>query len=315
MTNRTVTTTIDPDLCIGCGECVRVCPSGTLSMQNGKAAVTGNESQNCGHCEAVCPTEAIWVESLQNRVLDFSTFDPGNQWVPYGEYDLGYLVRLLRSRRSCRNFLEKPVDREQIEDLIRIGITAPSGTNSQGWTFTVLPNRKDVSALGERIGKFFLKLNRTAEKAWLRRLLKWIGKPELESYYRNHYQSVRDALKTYYGDGIDLLFHGASAAIIVASKPEASCPAEDALLATQNILLAAHAMGLGTCPIGFAVSAMQKDRSIGERIGIPGEEMVSAAIALGHPDEPYQRMTGRKPFTLRYFEQTDPGQHPDHRKP
>ncbi|MFW6240749.1 MAG: nitroreductase family protein, partial [Thermodesulfobacteriota bacterium] len=206
------------------------------------------------------------------------------------------------SRRSCRHFLEKPVGRDHIEDLIRIGITAPSGTNSQQWTFTVLPNRKDVSALGERIGDFFEKLNRTAEKAWLRRLLKWIGKPELDNYYRNHYQSVRDALKTYQEDGIDLLFHGAAAAIIVASNPNASCPAEDALLATQNILLAAHAMGLGTCLIGFAVSAMQKDRSIGAYVGIPREETVYSAIALGHPDEPYQRMTGRKPFTLRYFE-------------
>ncbi|MFW6374173.1 MAG: nitroreductase family protein [Thermodesulfobacteriota bacterium] len=302
MTNRTVTTTIDPDRCIGCGECVRVCPSDTLSMQNGKAAVTGDQSLNCGHCQAVCPTEAVWVESLQNRVLDFTTFPHENRWIPYGDYDLDHLVRLMRSRRSCRHFLEKPVGRDHIEDLIRIGITAPSGTNSQQWTFTVLPNRKDVSALGERIGDFFEKLNRTAEKAWLRRLLKWIGKPELDNYYRNHYQSVRDALKTYQEDGIDLLFHGAAAAIIAASNPNASCPAEDALLATQNILLAAHAMGLGTCLIGFAVSAMQKDRSIGAYVGIPREETVYSAIALGHPDEPYQRMTGRKPFTLRYFE-------------
>ncbi len=52
--------------------------------------------------------------------------------------------------------------------------------------------------------------------------------------------------------GKDLLFHGAPAAIIVASKEEASCPSEDSLLATQNILLGAHSLGLGTCLVGFA---------------------------------------------------------------
>ena len=45
-------------------------------------------------------------------------------------------------------------------------------------------------------------------------------------------------------NGRDLLFHGATAVIVVASKPGGSNPKEDALLATQNILLAAHSMGL-----------------------------------------------------------------------
>ena len=58
---------------------------------------------------------------------------------------------------------------------------------------------------------------------------------------------------------MDRLFHGAAAAILVTGRRQASCPAEDALLATQNILLAAHAMGLGSCLIGFAVEAMRRD--------------------------------------------------------
>jgi nitroreductase len=96
------------------------------------------------------------------------------------------------------------------------------------------------------------------------------------------------------------LFHGAPAAIVVGSVPGGSCPAEDALLATQNILLGAHALGLGTCLIGFAVSAMARDARIKDLLGIPRRESVHAVVAVGHPAVAYQRLTGRKRAAARF---------------
>lgn len=72
---------------------------------------------------------------------------------------------------------------------------------------------------------------------------------------------------------------------------------EDVLLATQNILLAAHSMGLGTCLIGFAVIPMIQDIRIQRLRGKPDNEKVHAVIALGHPDEIFL-----KKYVRRYFE-------------
>ena len=90
--------------------------------------------------------------------------------------------------------------------------------------------------------------------------------------------------------------------IVVGMSPGASCPSEDALMASQNIILAAHAMGLGTCLVGFAVEAMKHAPSIKEMIGIPARENVYAVIAVGVPKEKYKRLTGRRKVTPRYFE-------------
>jgi nitroreductase/Pyruvate/2-oxoacid:ferredoxin oxidoreductase delta subunit len=299
---RTVSTVIDPDLCIGCGECVRVCPSGTIEMREWKAEVTGERSLGCGHCAAVCPVEAVRVAAVDPDSLRFRTFSCRPEWQPHGAFDTAGLVGLMASRRSCRNYDETPVPRAVLEDLVKIGATAPSGTNSQRWSFTVLPSRAAVMALGDGVAGFFKRLNRLAENALLRGSLRLCGKKELSDYYRDYHQSVQEGLAEWEQHGRDRLFHGATAAILVGSRPGASCPAEDALLATQNILLAAHAMGLGSCLVGFAVSAMEKAPGIKTALGIPAAERIHAVIALGHPAETYLRLAGRKKAVLRFFE-------------
>jgi len=302
MLDRNVTTVIDTEKCNGCELCIKVCPSETISMQDGKAHVTGDRSLQCGHCVAVCPVDAVRVDAIDDQSLSFNSFDLKKDWLPHGESDTAHLVQLMASRRSCRNYSEQTVDRSVLEDMVKIGTTAPSGTNSQNWTFTIFPDPTAVNEFGQRIGSFFKKLNRMAEKGWLRKALKLIGKPELDNYYREYYQSVKDGLKEWELCGRDRLFHGATAVIVVATKPGGSCPMEDALLATQNILLAAHSMGLGTCLIGFAVEAIQNDSAMQQFLTIPAEETVCSVIAIGYPEEKYEGLTGRKKFVMRYFE-------------
>jgi nitroreductase/NAD-dependent dihydropyrimidine dehydrogenase PreA subunit len=293
---------IDQSRCIGCGLCVKVCPFETIALVRGRAVAAGESCISCGHCAAACAYGAIQVPRLDECAHDYAGFSIDKWWLPYGEYDTAGLVRLMASRRSCRSYSEEPVDRSILEDLIKIGITAPSGTNSQCWTFTVLPNRRAVIAFAGYVSAFFRKLNSMSEKAVVRKFLRLIGRGELDAYYKNYYQLVKKALDEWKDNGRDRLFHGAAAVIVVASKPGASCPAEDALLATQNILLACHSMGLGTCLIGFAVSAMAEDNSIQCKIGMTSKEKVYAVIAIGHPKDSYETVAGRKKPTVRYFE-------------
>ena len=302
MIDRRVTTIIDQEKCNGCELCVKVCPNETISMQGDKAVVTGDRSLQCGHCAAVCPVDAVKVAAIDRKSLNFNNFDLKNIWLPHGAFDTSRLVQLMASRRSCRNYTEQTVDRSMLEDLVKIGTTAPSGTNCQHWTFTILPERAAVIEFAQHIASFFKRLNRAAEKTLMRKALKLIGKPKLEHYYQDYYLSVKEGLVAWEQYQRDLLFHGAPAVIVVASKPGGSCPMEDAMLASQNILLAAHSMGLGSCLIGFAVEAMQYDRSLKKLLQIPDEETVYAVIALGYPDEEYQGLTGRKKVVMRYFE-------------
>ncbi len=292
---------IDPERCVGCGLCVRCCPSGTLAVRGKKAVVVGESCLLCGHCQAACPEKALVVAALDPFAGEFASLATSEDWLAPGACDPGELVRLLRSRRSTRSYLDRPVPREVLEDLVRAGVSAPSGHNSQRWAFTILPDRDAVVFLGDALAGFFRRLNRMAANPLIRLAMRLVGQRDLEDYYRDHFASVRQALADWDRDGTDRLFHGAPAAIVVACRPGASCPAEDALLAAQNMLLTAHAMGLGTCLIGYAVAAMRHDRAIPQRLGIDRRETVYAVIALGYSSETYARVAGRLRPPVRFF--------------
>lgn len=293
---------VDAARCVGCGLCVRSCPTRTMAMDGKTAVVTDAPCLQCGHCQAVCPEGAVTAAGLDPFAGDFATFATDADWLPPGGADPGELVRLMRSRRSMRTYLERPVPRDALLDLVRAGISAPSGHNSQKWAFTILPDRPAVIFLGQALARFFKKLNKMAANPVIRAAMRLVGRPELGDYYREHYASVQTALALWERDGTDRLFHGAPAVIVVSSRPGASCPAEDALLATQNMQLAAHAMGLGTCLIGYAVAALQNDKKIQTSLGIGAEETVYAVLALGYSPEKYVRVAGRMRPPVRFFE-------------
>ncbi len=167
----------------------------------------------------------------------------------------------IRERRSCRNYLNRPVEEEKLQAILEAGRWAPSVMNLQPWRFYVVrsPERKDrlKAACYETLQKIFQASN------W-----KWVSKFSLE------FMTEAPIIIVVAGDpsrtGADQFLPGRGTGYAF------SCCA-----AVQNIHLAAHARGLGS--LWFTLYETDRVKQI---LNIPPELDVVSLIVLGYPVEP-----------------------------
>jgi len=57
-----LTVEVDPDVCVGCGDCLEVCVFKGMEMIDDKACVNQKRCLGCGRCEMTCPNGAISIE-------------------------------------------------------------------------------------------------------------------------------------------------------------------------------------------------------------------------------------------------------------
>ena len=156
----------------------------------------------------------------------------------------------IMARRSVRKYLDKPVEHEKLEVIVRAGINAPSGMNRQPWIIRVVEDQQLIADVNEVFKK------------------------------ENPDQVARDP-------NFKNMFRNAPNLICVCT-PDDGRGELDAGLLGENMMLAAQAMGLGTCCLGGPVrflNANEKCKFFLDRLDIPEGYKLNYILAIGYPDE------------------------------
>ena len=273
---------IDLEKCISCGECVAVCPSILLS-EEGKIRVVDEEHCNhCGHCLAICPVGAIDHDDLEKS--EFVELPEDFEMSP------DTLSFFLRSRRSCRVFSQREVPREALARLIDIARYAPTGHNSQNFEFLVVQKRELIDDLAKKTAIFYGNLHKMLSAPGV----------TLPPWLQTHMRGFRLNWE-YSQQGKDRIFRNAPALIIVHAPAENASSAQNCHLAMAHIMLMAEATGLGTCIIGYFLTAAERDPSIVEELNIPEQNKIFTCCTVGYPALTFRRLVQRKPPTVRWM--------------
>ena len=170
-----------------------------------------------------------------------------------------HIFQAIRGRRSVRAYLPTPLTRGELEALVDAAVQAPSALNHQAWAFVVIEDKALLARYSTRIKPLVLAgLPATGLSAQFEKTLADPG------YH---------------------VFYDAPALIAICARGNDPFATIDCCLAAQNLMLAAHGMGLGSCFIGLSQGWLNQD-SVKEELGLPRDWTVVAPIVVGHPSGP-----------------------------
>ncbi len=195
----------------------------------------------------------------------------------------------ITSRRSIRAFLDKPVAREDIARILDVAARAPSGTNTQPWKVHVLTGEARARLSGAILAAYA-----APEQAGQHHEEYPYYPREWVSPYIDRRRKVGWDLYSLLGltrddkagmaaqHGRNFAFFGAPVGMIFTiDRIMEQGSWLDYGMFLQNIMVAARARGLDTCP---QAAFTQYHRIIATELGLPASEMVVCGMALGWAD-------------------------------
>lgn len=192
------------------------------------------------------------------------------------------LIKAINERKSIRAYLDKPVEKEKLIELLTLASKAPSAINLQPWEIVVVAGKER-----ERLSRILLKRMRELQVSCAPGAVK-----KLPEEFLRRQRELFEVLSPGIPGGIQFQdfinegscnFYGAPIAIIISiDSAFSSSRLTDIGIFVGYLLLSAHSLGLGTCPIGLIT---QFQDEIKEELNIPEQKNVVIGIAVGYPDE------------------------------
>lgn len=182
----------------------------------------------------------------------------------------GDLDKTIRQRRSVRRFKATPVPKDLVRRIIESGTWAPSAGNRQQWEFTVVISEKVRRQMAEAVRDRWTSILASAA-------VSVVG--EIKEYSGNFdWFSTAPVVIAVSARGPDaFLSHllGDNAVDVAGTKTSAA-------MAAQNLMLAAHSLGLGTCCLTGPLAAQEE---LKRAVGLGKRQTIVCLVALGYPAE------------------------------
>jgi nitroreductase/NAD-dependent dihydropyrimidine dehydrogenase PreA subunit len=281
--------TIIKEKCNGCGLCVEDCAWGILSIQDEKVGISNeNICVGCGHCVAICPLEAIAYQEL-------GEFRKANKF-PEPEA----IEDLLLMRRSVRKYRKREIPDEIIERLLKAAASGPTGCNCRSPEITVITNPEILGWIEEKFSRILIRLAKLSRNTLVKNLFETLPFIWSRRAVHTNLSAGAKAITLPFRNEKPFVTLGAPVLMIFHADPVNSTPAEDCVIAAQNVVILAQSLGLGTCYNGNVAGVLNSFSSFRKKLEIPAKHVIYTAVSLGYSSVRYFRSAPRSLLKVNY---------------
>ncbi len=216
------------------------------------------------------------MNTIKEELSKLGVYAEGMPWNP--------VEKIIFERRSIRKFKKEPVPDNMIRRILEAGRFAPSAGNSQPWKFVVVNNPELIEEMEKDavklIKKFMFFLDYT-RGGLLRRALTLPMAKFFTKASPNMLHPTPVGLMSQIAQDKAPVFHSAPTLILLLEdKRGVSSPPTDIGICGQNMVLAAHSMGAGSCWIGL-IKVLMYMRKWRKKFGVKYPYALNDCIALG----------------------------------
>jgi len=288
---------VNQEKCKKCNLCIEVCPVNIIGIDNKGLVNFIHERESicleCGQCMAVCPTDAVKISKY--------TYENNFIKLPKNTVDYQKYIDFIATRRSIRNFKNKPVEKELIEKILNSLDYAPYGAEPNKVEVTIINNRKKIEEILPLTEKFLDNIVKWVDNPIISQIIKHKKGLETFNTIKNHLypMSKLENYKLKYGDRIT---RGAPAIIVFHADKGAEEHTNNSLIYATYLIFALHSLGLGGTMNGIIPAAINKEKQIKQMFNIPEQNEAVISIMFGYPKYKYQKTVKREQKKTNWIE-------------
>ncbi|MHA1915217.1 MAG: nitroreductase family protein [Promethearchaeota archaeon] len=304
---------VEEEKCNKCGLCIDNCPFRCWEKNDDGYPIMKEEYAcfSCYNCKVACPNDAVSI--IESYHVDDGYWKTDPHPLPAvmpreardaegNPTEWNEIEKAVFTRRSVRNYKDKPVPDSLVQRVLEAGRFAPSAGNCQPWKFIVITDKALIAEINNvtknLLGNLYNMYMNDKSVKGLTAMVE--GPPRNVSAYDPRVMLGGFGTISKYKE-LDPSMDAPVVILLLADERSIASPELNLGICGQNMNLVANSLGIKACWNGFLAAGVNFFQPIKNKLGIAKPWTAVSSLCLGYPKFKQEGIVPREDRPVAWF--------------